>query len=56
MDKASIKAQATADQQAGIPLTRGREAFTVIAERAHYANMWLESIRVNGVPATVVSA
>ena len=50
MDTTEIKNRAIADQQAGIPMTRGREAFATVAERSHYMNMWLESIRTNGIP------
>ena len=44
----TINEQATADQRAGIPVTRGRERYTTIADRAAYLNAWLESMRVNG--------
>lgn len=40
--------QAFIDQQNGKSLSRGREQFDTVAERATYANAWLESMRVNG--------
>lgn len=47
-DLDAISAQAAKDQQAGIPVTTGREKYSSVAERAHYANAWLASMAANG--------
>jgi hypothetical protein len=48
IDIDGIAAAATADQQAGVPLSKGQSAYDGVAERAHYHNAWLASIKVNG--------
>lgn len=52
--KTTITEQATTDQQAGLSIMRGREQYVTVADRAAYMNAWLESMRVNGVPAAFV--
>lgn len=47
-DLDGIALQASLDQAAGIPVTRGRERYTETAERAHYLNAWMASMKTNG--------
>lgn len=50
IDIDGIADQATADQQAGIPVTRGRDRYETTAERSHYMNAWMASMTKNGLP------
>ena len=44
----TIAQQATIDQQAGTPLTRGREQYETTPERVTYQQAWLASMATNG--------
>lgn len=44
----AIAERAMQDQQAGVPVTKGRERYVSIPERVTYLQAWMASMSVNG--------